>query len=247
MRRRTTVRFILSVLSAAALALGLLVPARPASAAVAYNVYRGPNHSRRVMLTYDDCPRTLGAFKSVVNYAKKKNIGLVIAPTGNCIRWFLDRNGVNIAQYARNRGQYVINHSITHPDLRKLSCAAVAREVSQAPGAGSNYGRPPYGAVNAKVRCGYARAGMKIWLWGTDTWDWTGKTRAQVVAAAAGAPSGGTVLMHMAWNGFSPTAIRQIKARLADRGLKLCRAYRGMDNRGRIIRTSKKLPARLPC
>jgi peptidoglycan-N-acetylglucosamine deacetylase len=247
MRTRTAIRLVLSVLSSAALALAVPVPARPASAAAAYNVYRGPNYSKRVMLTYDDCPRTLGAFKSVINYAKKENIGLVIAPTGNCIRRFLDRDGVNIAQYARDRGQYVINHSITHPDLRRLSCAAVAREVSQAPGAGSNYGRPPYGAVNAQVRCGYARAGMKIWLWGTDTRDWTGKTRAQVVAAAAGARSGGTVLMHMAWNGFSPTAIGQIKARLADRGLKPCRAYRGMDNKGRIVHTTKKLPAHLPC
>ena len=247
MRTRTTIRFILSILSAAALVLGLLVPAAPAAAAVAYNVCRGPNYSKRVILSYDDCPLTLGAFTSVVNYAKKKNIGLVIAPTGNCIRGYLDGAGINIAQYARDRGQYVINHSITHPDLRKLRCAAVAREISRAPGAGSNYGRPPYGAVNANVRCGYARAGMKIWLWGTDTMDWTGKTRAQVVAAASAAGAGDSVLMHMAWNGFIPTAIGQIKARLAGRGLKLCRAYRGADNKGPIIPTTMQLPASLPC
>jgi peptidoglycan/xylan/chitin deacetylase (PgdA/CDA1 family) len=243
----TKIRPVLSALSAAALALGLLVPAQPAAAATAYNVLRGPNYSRRVMLTYDDCPRTLDAFERVVNYAKKKNIGLVIAPTGNCIRSFLDRTGVNIARYARARGQYLINHSITHPDLRKLSCAAVVREISRAPGAGSNYGRPPYGAVNARVRCGYARAGMRIWLWGKNTGDWHGKTRAQVVAAASAAGPGSTVLMHMAWRGFSPTAIGQIKARLAHRGLKLCRAYRGADNRGRIVPTTMRLPARLPC
>ena len=115
------------------------------------------------------------------------------------------------------------------------------------PGAGSNYVRQPYGAVNANVRCGYARAGMKIWLWGTDTMDWTGKTRAQVVAAASAAGAGDSVLMHMAWNGFIPTAIGQIKARLAGRGLKLCRAYRGADNKGPIIPTTMQLPASLPC
>ncbi|MFD1214003.1 polysaccharide deacetylase family protein [Arthrobacter sp. GCM10027362] len=246
MRTRTVV-LALSALSAAVLACTLLVPALPAAAA-ADNPERGPNYSKRVVLSFDDCPRTLTAFKDVIKYAGKKNIGLVIAPTGRCIRKYQDRYGVNIAQYARNHGQYVINHTITHPDLRKLSCAAVAKEVSRWPGAGSNYGRPPWGYVNAKVRCGYDRAGLKIWLWDVNTLDYKGKTRAQVVSYAAGhARAGSTVLMHMDEKAFTPTAISQIRTRLADRGLKVCRAYRGTDNQGKILATGQKLPPRLPC
>ena len=37
--------------------------------------------------------------------------------------------------------------------------------------------------------------------------------------------------MHMQWYGFSPDSIRQIKAGLGKRGLKLCRAYRGIGQR----------------
>ncbi|NKX51680.1 hypothetical protein HER39_14130, partial [Arthrobacter deserti] len=104
MHARSMVRFAQSVL-AAALVCAVLAPPQPASAA-GYNEERGPNYSRRVVLTFDDCPRTLAAFKEGVDYARKANIGLVIAPTGWCIRRYRDRYGVNLAQYARDRGQY---------------------------------------------------------------------------------------------------------------------------------------------
>jgi peptidoglycan-N-acetylglucosamine deacetylase len=247
MHARTIVRFIVSVLSAAVLACSVLAAAQPASAA-GYNEQHGPNHTRRVMLTFDDCPRTLTAFKDVVNYARKKNIGLVIAPTGKCIRKYRDRYGVNLAQYARDRGQYVMNHTINHTDLRKLSCAAVVREISRSPAVDSNYGRPPWGYINANVRCGYARAGMKIWTWDVNTLDYKGRTRSQVVSyAAKHAGPGSTVLMHMDEKAFTSSAIGEIKSKLADRGLKVCRAYRGKDNKGAIIATARKLPSRLPC
>jgi len=247
MHARTIVRLLLPVLSACALACWLLVAAQPAAAA-GYNEQRGPNYTSRVMLTFDDCPRSLAAFKEVVNYAKQKNIGLVIAPTGKCIRRYRDRYGVNLAQYARNRGQYVMNHTINHSDLRKLSCAAVAKEISSSPGVDSNYGRPPWGYINANVRCGYARAGMKIWTWDVNTLDYKGRTRSQVVAyASKHARAGSTVLMHMDEKAFTPSAIGQIRSKLADRGLKVCRAYRGKDNKGAVIATARKLPSRLPC
>jgi len=247
MHARAIVRLLLPVLTSCALACSLLAAAQPAAAA-GYNEKRGPNYTSRVMLTFDDCPRSLAAFKDVVNYAKQKNIGLVIAPTGKCLRKYRDRYGVNLAQYARNRGQYVMNHTINHSDLRKLSCAAVAREVSSLPGADSNYGRPPWGYTNANVRCGYARAGMKIWTWDVNTLDYKGRTRSQVVSyASKHARAGSTVLMHMDEKAFTPSAIGQIRSKLADRGLKVCRAYRGKDNKGAVIATSKKLPSRLPC
>jgi peptidoglycan/xylan/chitin deacetylase (PgdA/CDA1 family) len=242
LRRILTVMGIVTTLAA-----GLVAGTQAASAAP-YDERRGPNYTNRVILTYDGCPTSLTAFKTVLKYAKKKNVGLVLAPTGRCLAKYRERNGVDLARSARTYGQYVINHSITHPkNFDKLSCAAVAREL-RAPGVVTNFGRPPYGKLGGSVRCGYQKVGMKPWNWTGYTKDAQGKSKAQVVSAAAKlAKPGATILMHMGWKAFNPDAIGKIKARLQDRGLRVCRAYRGLDNSGAIITSRAKLPQKLPC
>jgi peptidoglycan/xylan/chitin deacetylase (PgdA/CDA1 family) len=175
----------------------------------------------------------------VVTWARSHNIGLVIAPTGNCITSFASRDGVDIAALARANGQYIINHSVGHRDLTTLSCEDGADELG-APGVVTNFGRPPYGALNSAAHCAYDQVGMSPWLWTVDTRDWTGKSQGEVVASAVqNAQPGGTVLMHLQWNGFSPSAIRAMQEGLAARGLELCRAYPGTS--------PVDLPASLPC
>lgn len=51
-----------------------------------FNQYTGPNKTKRVMFTYDDCPLSLKSYKDVLNFAAANNIGLVIAPTGKCLK-----------------------------------------------------------------------------------------------------------------------------------------------------------------
>jgi peptidoglycan/xylan/chitin deacetylase (PgdA/CDA1 family) len=199
----------------------------------------GPNATSRVILTYDDCPDSLDAFTEVVSWAGSNDIGLVIAPTGHCITGFQARHGVDIAALARSHGQYVINHSVSHRDLTTLSCEDAAGELG-APGVVTNFGRPPYGALNSAARCGYAQVGMSPWLWSVDTRDWTGKSESEVVSSVVEqAQPGSTALMHLQWNGFSPSAIRQMQDGLAARGLELCRAYPGTS--------PVELPPTLPC
>lgn len=122
----------------------------------------GPNRSSRVVLTFDDCPRTLTAFTAAINYASRHDIALVLAPTGDCLTSFKHRYGVDLAARARAKGHWVINHSVSHPDLRTLSCAQAAAQL-RGTGVRTNYGRPPYGAIDEGVRCAYARVGMNIW------------------------------------------------------------------------------------
>ena len=198
-----------------------------------YNEYRGPNLTSRIVLTFDDCPNSLTAFRQVVSYARHANIGLVIAPTGACYDRYKNSEGVDIAKLARANGQYVINHSRTHPQLPNLSYSQILSQLSG--NVYADYGRPPYGAVNSTVRKAYAAKNMRIWRWNVDTEDWKGKSRSQVVNdVVRNATPNDTVLMHMQWNAFNPTAISQIKAGLEDRGLRLCRAYRGYDNAGAV-------------
>lgn len=214
-------------------ALGSDTVSQPKPVPSSYNQYRGPNHTSRVVLTYDDCPKSLSQMKSVVRSAAASNVGLVLFPTGNCIS-----SGKFSASYARSYGHYVANHSISHPDLTKLSYSSVRSQL-RSPGVVTNYGRPPYGAVNSTVRSAYSAQSMRIWTWNVDTRDWTGKSTSQVVASAVSAKPGETVLMHMQWNGFNQTAINQIKSGLNNRGLGICRPYKGT--------APIKLPDSLPC
>lgn len=189
-----------------------------------YNVYRGPNCSRRVILSYDDCPSSLESFKKTVRAAMELNIGLSLFPTGECLE-----SGRFKPKYARNRGHHVFNHSVSHEDLRDLSYSGVLKELG-APGYQTTYGRPPYGATNNTVRRAYAAMGMRIWLWNVDTRDWSsnGLSRSAVVSHVIhSTDKGDTVLMHMQWRGFNPKALRQIKEGLKNRGIKLCRSYPG--------------------
>lgn len=218
----------------------------PAPAAPRAPQSTGPNRTSRVVLTFDDCPRTLGSFNAAIKYAAGNDMGLVLAPTGNCLSSFKSRYGVDLAASARAKGQWVINHSVSHKDLRTLSCAGVAAELGGT-GVHTNFGRPPYGAIDAGVRCGYDKVGMAIWTWSRDTMDWSVKSKAITVARASAARPGDTVLMHMQWQGFDSGALKAIKANLAKRGVKTCRAYRGSDGKGAIVRTPVKLPSSLPC
>ena len=210
-------RFAAVFLFAFSLVVASGVATAPAQAA-GYSISRGPNTSKKVILTFDDCPKSLSSFKKTVKAFSDMGVRVALFPTGNCIT-----AGRFDAKYARKMGHYVFNHSITHPDLRTLSYAGVKRELGK-PGVVTTYGRPPYGAYNATTKRAYAAVGMKIWTWTVDTNDWRGKSSSQLVSYVVNnARKGDTVLMHMQWNGFNASAVRQMKDGLADKGVGLCR------------------------
>lgn len=227
-----------------------------------YDMYKGPNLGDRVVLTYDDCPRDLATLSGVLRFVHRNNIGIVLAPTGECIDRFKKQYKADIVQMARDHGQYVINHSYSHPNLTKLKkkgkpdAARLRAELGTE--AKADYGRPPYGAHNKTVDAAYAAAGMRLWLWTLDTNDWRdgGRSEAAIVSyVVKHAKAGDTVLMHMQHKGFTPTAISRMRSELRGeankpndpRGgankLELCRAFRGWDNpaNGPITRAPAKL------
>jgi peptidoglycan hydrolase-like protein with peptidoglycan-binding domain len=204
----------------------------------AYNRGRGPNDTSRVIATFDDCPTSISAFQAMIQAAKTAGVGLVLSPTGDCLTKY-KAQGTDLAALARSYGQYVINHSVSHPDLTTLSYASVVRQL-EAPGVVTNFGRPPYGATNTTVATAYTAVGMRQWTWTVDTTDWQGKTTAAVVSyVISESKPGATVLMHMQWNAFNPTALSQMKSGLAARGLAFCNVYHGT--------TPTRLPPALPC
>lgn len=208
-----------------------------------YNERLGPNYTRAVVLSFDDCTRgfTLAHKRNYVNTvlaAKKKRVALVFFGTGSCtVEW--RKRGFDIVGWTRSQGMWYFNHTNTHPQLTKLSYTSVKRQLG-APGVVTTYGRPPYGAINSTVRRAYAAVGMRPWLWTVDTSDWRGKSSGQVASYVVRySRPGDTVLMHYRWNGFNPTAVNQMIDGLRRRGIQPCKLYPGT--------TPAKAPTSLPC
>ncbi len=192
---------------------------RQAWASQDYSVHSGPNKTKAVMLTYDDCPNSWDKFETTVLGAEKLGISLVMFPTGQC----LDA-GYFDTKFARAHGMYVFNHSVSHPHLGDLSTSAALQEIGGA-GVVASWGRPPFGDISSHIRALYEEKGMRIWLWDIDTQDWNGhKSQSTVVNyVLSNSYEGATVLMHMQESAFNPTALAQIKAGLAKDGLSICR------------------------
>ncbi|GAB3414998.1 polysaccharide deacetylase family protein [Flindersiella endophytica] len=101
-----------------------------------------------------------------------------------------------LARRVRAAGHTIANHSTIHRDLTMLSDGAIRWEVRNGPD--SPCFRPPYGAINHRVRSVLRSEGVHdIVLWDIDTLDWTrpGSHRiAQTVVSHA--RPGNIVLMH---------------------------------------------------
>lgn len=219
-------------------------PAALQTEPLAYDIFVGPNYTDKVVLTYDDCPGSFEQLLSTVVTAQANNIGLVLAPTGGCIEQYASQ-GQDIVTVMRQHGQYVINHSVSHPALSTLSHSAVVAELGK-PGVVTNYGRPPYGdgffpsAYSQTVANAYKDAQMRPWLWTVDTEDWKGKSASEVVAHAVNnSNQQDTVLMHMNHQAFNAESVLNIKNGLKARGLEVCSAYPGT--------APEHLPDSLPC
>ena len=215
--------------------VGATLAVPPYTSPEQYIVYRGPNHTPHIVLTFDDCPSSRSVFTAAVNAAHDLGITVVLAPTGQC------QAGPNFnAAYARSHGQIVIGHTISHPNLLKLTDAQVKAQADSASLA-AHYLRPPYGEWDARVAADMATRGIRLWAWTRDTGDWSGRSQADIVQdVVTNAQPNDTFLMHMQWHAFNPVALTAIKTGLAKRGLGLCTAYA-------TTTAPTALPAQLPC
>jgi len=195
---------------------------------VVWSEFRGPNSTHRVLLTFDDCPATAASFREAVDFAAEAQIGMLLFPTTQCVDHFASQ-GFDLVSYARERGMWVGNHSVSHPQLPKLTDDEIAAEISGLPE--TNLVRPPFGAISDRVRTVADSLGIRLVLWDVDTNDWQGKSTQQVIDyVVANAHHGSNVLMHMQHAGFNPQALGAIQSGLLARGLELCPSALGATN-----------------
>jgi peptidoglycan/xylan/chitin deacetylase (PgdA/CDA1 family) len=139
--------------------------------------------------------------------------------------------GENVAAYPQlakaevDAGNWVGNHTYTHPDLTTLTSAQITSELTKtqaailaATGVTPTFVRPPYGSFDDSTLAVFSSLGLDNAFWTNDTNDWDGKSVSQIVTAATAVKPGGIILMHDAYPN-TVTALPQIISTLRSRGM----------------------------
>jgi peptidoglycan/xylan/chitin deacetylase (PgdA/CDA1 family) len=139
--------------------------------------------------------------------------------------------GQNVAAYPQlakaevDAGNWVGNHTYTHPDLTTRTAAQITSELTKtqaailaATGVTPTFVRPPYGSFDDSTLAVFSSLGLDNAFWTNDTNDWNGNSVSQIVAAATAVKPGGIILMHDAYPN-TVTALPQIISTQRSRGM----------------------------
>lgn len=158
----------------------MLVSAQPASATANYK-YLLPGISERphgtvpgvITLTFDDGPDDVTV--AIAQYLARQGIPATFFLIGSRVAKRPD-----VVRELAGLGFELGNHSMTHPDLRKLPMEKMKSEVDECSrligditGKRPRFFRPPYGSFNSQVVDEAWRQGMTTVLWTVDALDWT--------------------------------------------------------------------------
>jgi peptidoglycan-N-acetylglucosamine deacetylase len=151
-----------------------------------------PGHSPTVTLTFDDCG-TAAQIQAVVAALAEVHEQGIFFITGQCRDHF-----PWLVTTLQAGGHLVCNHTYSHPDLRRLSNAAIRSEISRGVMAGCPYFRPPYGAWDGprgRVARIASEFGLQPMLWDVDSRDWAGAPADRIANLARA--RGGVILLHL--------------------------------------------------
>ncbi len=156
--------------------------------------------------------------------------------------------GIHVSQYAddvermKEIGCEIGNHSYDHPQLTGeadggASQVAKTNELlKQACGQPATVLRPPYGAVDDKVK---AAVGMPMILWNIDTLDWkTKNTQSTIDSVLNTADDGDIVLMHDIHSSTVDAAL-QLIPKLIENGYQLVTVTEMAQARGETLQNGK--------
>lgn len=178
----------------AVIAIGTVVvgPATPAAAATCQRGY--------VALTFDDGPSRANA---------SRLLDILHARRAPATFFLVGRNVTarpgQVRRIAR-AGHRIYNHTYDHSKLTTSSSRGIRRQITRteralrAAGAPSSARvmRPPYGAINARVRSVLAGLRFRPVLWTVDTGDWHRSTTSRQIVRTVvrGLAPGANILLH---------------------------------------------------
>ncbi|MEY4299264.1 MAG: hypothetical protein RIR25_500 [Verrucomicrobiota bacterium] len=204
----------------------LLSPPQPANeiaaprAARAPAIYNSVHTNRRVLaLTFDDGP-SAELTPKLLDLLKKEGIRATFFVIGSNVQAHPD-----IARRIVAEGHEIANHSWSHPQLPRLGAERLEQEIKnttdiieQTTGHRVTMMRPPYGAINERVKNAIIKThGLDLLMWSVDPRDWTRPGPEAVERRLlAGAAPGAIMLCHDIHPGTiaaMPDTIAQLKAK----------------------------------
>ncbi|MBJ7258945.1 MAG: polysaccharide deacetylase family protein [Chthoniobacterales bacterium] len=172
-------------------------PARPPRVPAQYN---SVDVSRRIVaLTFDDGPHPELTPK-LLDILRQNGVRATFYVIGRNVATYPD-----IARRIVAEGHEIANHSYNHPALTSLGAERLNQEIAgtsdaieRATGRRPTNMRPPYGAINDRVRQAILRVhGLDVILWSCDPLDWKRPGAAVVRQRLVdGATPGGILLAH---------------------------------------------------
>jgi len=190
---------------------------RPRRSPASYNEV---NTSRPfVALTFDDGPHPQ-LTPQLLDVLRNEGVRATFYVIGRNVETYPE-----IARRIVAEGHEIANHSWSHPTLTAISAARLAKEITstteviqRVTGRRPTNMRPPYGAVNERVRQSmFKDHGLDVIMWSVDPLDWR-RPGAEVVRQRLvdGAKPGGILLAHDIHPGTieaMPGTIRDLKAK----------------------------------
>lgn len=152
-----------------------------------------------VALTFDDGPRA-GTTRQVMRILLRKRAPGTFFAVGERVRGHR-----KLVRTLRSRGFRVANHTYGHENLTGLSNARIRSTLRRTNRALRDVGvpksglmRPPYGAINDRVRRVVRGLGMRPVLWDVDSRDWDGRSADKIIRKVMSQldPGRNIVLLH---------------------------------------------------
>ena len=176
--------------------------------------------SKVLYFTFDDGPSTEWT-PAVLKVLAKHNAHATFFALGSEYASYPD-----LVRQIRAAGHTIGNHTHDHKSLPDLSSEDVLQELKTGPV--SRCMRPPYGAVNARVREVVASLGLEVVLWDVDPRDWDRPGASAIESRILEQVGPGSiVLMHDGGGDRSQTveALESVLTTLAGRGY----TFRSLD------------------
>lgn len=193
-------------------------------------ITHGPRSVPAVALTFDLCQtptKPAGFDREVVAVLRREGVAATFFVGG---LWLDDHPG-EAAELAAEPLFELANHSVSHPDLRKLSKREIVAEVEgteerlrRLTGRTSHLFRLPFGWYDPAVLDAIAASGVRVIQWDVVSGDPDPKVSAAAIITEVrrAARNGSIIIMHANGRGrHTAAALPQVIAELRRRGLRL--------------------------
>ena len=196
---------------------------------------RAPCSSGQVSLSFDDGPSPRQTPR-LLDILRRENVPATFFVVGQRVA-----AAPALTRRIETAGFLVANHSYAHVAMTSQTSAAVQetlratdRRLRAAGVHPTRLMRPPYGAINDRVRTAIARTGHIPVLWDIDSADWTGLSSAAIASRVLGGlrPGSSNVVLQHDGVGNSPASISAVP-RIVSEARRRGYCFVALDEQGR--------------